>query len=152
RVWDTFTWQPKAELKGAAGLSGLSPDGLTLVSDGRAGLLVWDARSLQLLHTLSSLHLRRQWGNLYGSNLAFSRHGRFLAALVADESGLEADRFSLRIWEVSDLRQRGLAAPARKIWFPEVASVIALTLSADGKRVAASTVLDYLGVWDTSTG
>ena len=150
RLWDTLNWQPKQALEDSAGLAAYSPDGRILITLGSDGLRVRDAHTLLLIHSLPDLALHLQWG-IYG-NLAFSADGHFMAALV-EESEAATNRVSIRIWDVGQLHKAGrFPPPSTVIDFPEVASVCALALTEDGRRLATSTVLGQLSVWDTVSG
>ena len=155
--WDTQSWQVMGKLPGITGLKAgrLSPDGRTLVSSSPSGLQIWDVPSRQLLHQLPGQTIRLQYGILgRANNLAFSNDGSTIAALVDDNSAPATPQVSLRIWAVDELRARGSAASVRKVVHPEMELVVSLTLSSDGRQVAASTIPNdaFTGVWDTSTG
>jgi WD40 repeat protein len=108
---------------------------------------------LQFLHHLTNLTLRLQWAGVRGpmGSLGFSSDGRVFAAAIEDSSAA-ADPVSIRIWNVTELRERGPRAAARSIQFPEVASVLALALNDDGTRLAVSTTLGSLSLWDVTSG
>lgn len=152
RLWDTHTWQLKTLLNGVSGLAAFFPDGRTLIRGSAAGLQIWDTKPLRPLHTLPQQHLRQQWQNDASANLSFSSDGRWMAALVEDE--LPEGRIwpKLRIWPTAALRESGPAALAREIALPELAVVMALTLSADGRHVAVANTVGYITILDTSTG
>jgi WD40 repeat protein len=116
-------------------------------------LRIWDSQSLLLLHHLTNLTVRLQWSGKSGpmGSLGFSSNGRVFAAAIEDSSAA-ADPVSIRIWNVTDLRERGPSAAARLIQFPEVASVLALALNDDGSRLAVSTTLGSLSLWDVTSG
>lgn len=153
RIWDTLTWRLKRQLDDAASYGAFSPDGRLIIGGSPEGLHIWDSQSLQSLHHLTNLTLRLQWSGVLGpmGSLSFSSDGRVFAAAIEDSSAA-ADPVSIRIWNVTDLRERGPRATARSIQFPEVASVLALALNDDGTRLGVSTTLGSLSLWDVTSG
>jgi hypothetical protein len=153
RIWDTLTWRLKRQLDDVASYGVFSPDGRLIIGGSPEGLHIWDSQSLQFLHHLTNLTLRLQWAGVRGpmGSLSFSSDGRVFAAAIEDSSAA-ADPVSIRIWNVTELRERGPRATARSIQFPEVASILALALNDDGTRLVASTTLGSLSLWDVTSG
>jgi serine/threonine protein kinase len=153
RIWDTLTWRLKRQLDDVASYGVFSPDGRLIIGGSPEGLHIWDSQSLQFLHHLTNLTLRLQWAGVRGpmGSLSFSSDGRVFAAAIEDSSAA-ADPVSIRIWNVTELRERGPRATARSIQFHEVASILALALNDDGTRLAVSTTLGSLSLWDVTSG
>ncbi|HVR35565.1 MAG TPA: protein kinase [Methylomirabilota bacterium] len=153
RIWDTLTWRLKRQLDDVASYGAFSPDGRLIIGGSPEGLRIWDSQSLRHLHHLTNLTVRLQWSGKRGpmGSLGFSSDGRVFAAAIEDSSAA-ADPISIRTWNVTELRERGPRAAARSIQFPEVASVLALALNDDGTRLAVSTTLGSLSLWDVTSG
>jgi hypothetical protein len=153
RIWDTLTWRFKRQLDDLASYGVFSPDGRLILGGSPDGLRIWDSQSLQLLHHLTNLTLRLQWTGKRGpmGSLSFSSDGKVFAAAIEDASAA-VDPVSIRIWNVNELRESGPRAASRTIQFPEVASVLAVALNDDGSRLAASTTLGSLSLWDVTSG
>jgi WD40 repeat protein len=153
RIWDTLTWRFKRQLDDLASYGVFSPDGRLILGGSPDGLRIWDSQSLQLLHHLTNLTLRLQWTGKRGpmGSLSFSSDGKVFAAAIED-AGAAVDPVSIRIWNVNELRESGPRAASRSIQFPEVASVLAVALNDDGSRLAASTTLGSLSLWDVTSG
>ncbi|MCI0464783.1 MAG: sigma-70 family RNA polymerase sigma factor, partial [Gemmataceae bacterium] len=161
RLWDVETGKLKRTLRSSP-LSdrdwefsiGYSPDGKLIgtLRSGESGtksygeVNLWDAATGELKRTI------KHHGHLTAGT--FSPGGKTLAAGAdavgdpspKDSSVPEGERVLIRLWDVESGEAKG------SIKVPGRFSVVSLTFSPDGKKVAGASGLHPVGVWDTKTG
>jgi RNA polymerase sigma factor (sigma-70 family) len=155
RVWDIGTGKEELRLPVKSFAAVLSPDGKLLATDEPGGVLV-------LLDIATGREVRRvetDPDNRLGprsrafERLAWSGDGRVLVVALPEDrvavidpvAGKELRRFAVFTGEVPDEFRRS-------VWQGHH-SIRGLSLSADGKRLAAVALNGgYVAVWDTTTG
>jgi WD40 repeat protein len=132
RFWDVKTGKPlPAIVKQFGSQYALSPGGrlLAMWMSRDGGLQVWDAAAGKLLHTLCRFTNEERDTRLDRHALAFSPDGKVL---------VHGDRATITFWDVGT----GKELKDRRITLPEKEAVLTcLTLSSDGRRLAAGNLL-----------
>jgi WD40 repeat protein len=113
-----------------------SPDGRTLASGGRDGLVkIWDAASGKLLQTLLVV---AKTSDTYGvTNLAYSPDGQSLAAATQDGS--------IRVYDTASWQLRQIISAGGKV-------VWGLAYSPDGSLLASGSADRTVRLWNSATG
>jgi serine/threonine protein kinase/WD40 repeat protein len=137
-VWDLLTRMPLNRLRGhnyEAVRVTFSPDGTTLAVSGRQGTRMWDVASGEL-----RLELRSKFGQ---QGLVFSPDGNRIAA--ATSPWPNGEPACTVVWSLENGRGikhlRGLSS-----------RIVRMSLSPNGRYVAALTVNWQLALWDVETG
>jgi WD40 repeat protein len=137
-VWDLSIESPRAYCRGSTwNVQSLAfhPDGQTLASAGRNGVMIWDAMTGGILLALN----RSCTGDARA--LAFDPSGRYLVAgTTAEHQFGEVSVWELE-WHRGIQQLRGLTTVVRKTWF-----------SPDNRLVGALSDEWLLALWDTGTG
>jgi WD40 repeat protein len=133
-VWDLTARAPRSYCRGSTwNVQSLAfhPDGQTLASAGRNGVLLWDAMTGDQLLVADSACS----GDTRA--LAFDSSGQFLVAGSTSESQFAEVSIWKLEWERGIRHLRGLTTTIRKVWF-----------SPDSRSVAALSDEWLLAVWD----
>lgn len=150
RIWDADTGgelRISAECLKFCSIAALRPDGKSLISGSRDGMIAWDLTTMKMLHSITP-------PADYPLALALSPDGKTLVAVTAHlKGGAKAGQENLRFWNVDSGKEISLSGKGS--YGEQMAYTYGLHMaySPDGRRFAAVQFFakGTIRIWDTNT-